>query len=280
MENERPDRRDRYEMKIIAVDDEKFALESILREIGKAMEEVKNYELKGFREPSEAIAYAAEERCDIAFLDIEMREMSGLALAEKLQKFNPEINIIFTTGYDEFAGNAFEMYASGYCLKPVTAGKIRSEISNLRHPLPIEKKKRLKVVTFGNFEVYVDGKPLKFQYNRTKELLAYLIDRNGALCSNREIMEVLWEDNADTGRHNSYMKNIRADLFATLIQAGCEDAFVRQRGMTAILPEKVDCDYFDLLAGKTEAVRSYRGEYMMQYSWSEYTHGLLETGRI
>ena len=264
-------------MRIIAVDDERMALENILNEITKATSgEV--HEIKGFREASDALAYAEKETCDVAFLDIEMRDMNGLALAERLQKTNPRINVIFTTGYDEFAGSAFEMYASGYCLKPVTAEKIKRELSNLRHPVEKAQGKRLKIVTFGNFEAFVEGKPLKFQYNRTKELLAYLIDRNGALCSNQEIMEVLWEDIADVSKHGSYMKNLRADLFATLIRAGCEDVFVRQRGMTAILPDKVDCDYFDLLRGDPEAVKAYRGEYMMQYSWSEYTHGMLETG--
>lgn len=263
-------------MRFIAVDDEKMALENILKEIGKAVGEESEHEIAGFRKPSEAIAYVEKSSCDVAFLDIEMREMSGLALAQHLKEINSKINIIFTTGYDEFAGSAFELYASGYCLKPVTAQKIQSELANLRYPVEEEKKNRLRIVTFGNFEAFVDNKPLKFQYNRTKELLAYLIDRNGALCSNQEIMEVLWEDNADFGKHSSYMKNLRADLFATLIRAGCEDVFERQRGMTAILPDKVDCDYFDLLRGKPEAVNSYRGEYMMQYSWSEYTHGMLE----
>lgn len=266
--------------RIIAVDDEKIALESILNEIGQAVGGELDYELKGFRKAAEAIAYASEQECQIAFLDIEMREMAGLTLAEKLKEINPQMNIIFTTGYSEFAGNAFEMYASGYCLKPVTAEKIRAELSNLRHPVQMEKKRRLKVVTFGNFEVFVDDKPVKFQYNRTKEMFAYLIDRNGAFCSNGEIMEILWEDNADVRKHSSYLKNIRADLFATLIQAGCDDVVVRQRGMMAVLPDKIECDYFDLLRKKPEAVNSYRGEYMMQYTWSEYTHGLLETGGI
>lgn len=267
-------------VKILVVDDERMALESAMKEIHSAVEGMKA-EIRGFRRASEALVCAKEKQFDIAFLDMEMREMNGLTLAEKLKETNPQINIIFNTGYAEFAENAFRIHASGYCLKPVTAEKIKNEMKNLRYPLLTDEKKRMKVVTFGNFEVFVDGKPLKFQYNRTKELLAYLIDRNGALCSNQDIMEILWEDDVKQGNHSSYMKNLRADLFATLTRAGCGDVFVRQRGMTAILPDKIECDYFDFIAGKPEAVNAYRGEYMVQYSWSEYTHGLLETwGRL
>ena len=77
-------------MRIIAVDDERMALENILNEITKATSgEV--HEIKGFREASDALAYAEKETCDVAFLDIEMRDMNGLALAERLQKSKIEV---------------------------------------------------------------------------------------------------------------------------------------------------------------------------------------------
>ena len=54
------------------------------------------------------------------------------------------------------------------------------------------KKNKVRFQTFGNFEVFIDGQPVKFKYNMTKEMLAYLVDRNRALCTNNEIMAVLW----------------------------------------------------------------------------------------
>lgn len=254
-------------MKILAVDDERIALEGLVKAISEVMP---NAELKGFRYPDEALEYIKINGADIAFLDIEMAGTSGVELAEKLIEINPNINIIFSTGYGHYRDVAFDMHASGYLVKPITVDKVRKEVLNLRRPI-VERK--LKIKTFGNFEVTIDGKPLDFKYRKAKELLAYLIDRNGATCSVGEIMAVLFED--DDG-HETYFKSIRKDLIDTLTRANCGDVLLLQRGMIGIKKELVECDYFDYLDGKITLGKAYHGEYMSQYSWSEITHAELD----
>ena len=254
-------------MKILAVDDERIALEGLVKAISEVMP---NAELKGFRYPEEAFEYAKSERIDVAFLDIEMAGTSGVELAEKLIEINPNINIIFSTGYGHYRDVAFDMHASGYLVKPITVDKVRKEVLNLRRPI-VERK--LKIKTFGNFEVTIDGKPLDFKYRKAKELLAYLIDRNGATCYVGEIMAVLFED--DDG-HETYFKSIRKDLIDTLTRANCGDVLLLQRGMIGIKKELVECDYFDYLDGKITLEKAYHGEYMSQYTWSEITHAELD----
>ena len=46
------------------------------------------------------------------------------------------INIIFVTGYREYALESYEVYASGFLLKPVSTKKLKSAFENLRHPVP------------------------------------------------------------------------------------------------------------------------------------------------
>ena len=261
-------------MNIIAVDDEKLALEAVLSAIHKCNE---GAEVHGFRSGTEAETYVQEHGCDVAFLDIEMRDSSGIDLAKRLMAINPTINIIFTTGYGEFAGTAFDLHASGYIMKPITVEKIQKELGALRFDVNKPKeKKRLVAKTFGNFEVFIDGYPVKFKYSKSKELLAYLIDRNGALCTTQELLTILWEDEDEMGNHTSYFKNVRSDLLTILEQAGLSDVIVRQRGGIGILPDRISCDYYDFLAGDAAAKAQYQGEYMVQYSWSEITHGLFE----
>ena len=48
--------------------------------------------------------------------------------------------------------------------------------------------------TFGNFELFVNGKPVFFAREKSKEMLAYLIDRRGAVVNKKEIMGILFED--------------------------------------------------------------------------------------
>ena len=254
-------------MRIIAVDDEKIALEALSGAI-KAV--VAEDEVISFRYPEDAIEYVKENFCDIAFLDIEMAGMSGVELAEELKKYNSEINIVFCTGYGNYRDKAFELHASGYLMKPITPEKIKRELENLRRP--ITEKKRLKVQTFGNFEVYLDGKPLAFKYRRTKELFAYLVDRGGSMCSVGEIIGILFEN--ESGREE-YFQKIRRDLIVTLEDVGCSNAIVHKRGMLGVVVTEISCDYYDFLNEKKELSTSYFGEYMSQYSFGENTNAQL-----
>jgi two-component SAPR family response regulator len=251
-------------MKIIAVDDEKIALDALSSAI-KAI--VAEDEVISFRYPEDALEYVKENICDIAFLDVEMAGMSGVELAEELKKYNSEVNIVFCTGYGNYRDKAFELHASGYLMKPITPEKVKRELENLRRP--ILEKKRLKVQAFGNFEVYLDGKPLVFKYRRTKELFAYLVDRVGALCSVGEIIGVLF---GDEGGREDYFQKLRRDLLSTLEEAGCEGAVVHKRGMLGVVITEIQCDYYDCLNKKKDFDTSYLGEYMSQYSFAEYTN--------
>lgn len=254
-------------MKIIVVDDEKIMLDSLVATI-KAI--VTEDEVSSFRYPEDALEYVKENSCDIAFLDVEMAEMNGIQLAEELKKYNSEINIVFCTGYGSYREAAFDLHASGYLMKPITEEKVKRELENLRRP--IIKNKRLKIQTFGNFEVYVDGRPIKFKYRRTKELLAYLVDRVGAMCTTGEIIGILFED--DCGRED-YFQKLRRDLLATLDDADCISSIVHKRGMMGIVISEVQCDYYDCLSKKKDFAACYFGEYMSQYSFGEYTNAQL-----
>ena len=256
-------------MRIIAVDDEKIALDSLSSAI-KAI--VTEDEVVSFRYPEDALEYAKENFCDIAFLDIEMAGISGVELAEELKKYNSEINIVFCTGYGNYRDAAFELHASGYLMKPITPEKVKRELENLRRP--IFEKAKLKVQTFGNFEVYIGGKPLAFKYRRTKELFAYLVDRVGAMCTVGEIIGILFED--ESGRED-YFQKLRRDLLSTLEEVGCANAIVHKRGMLGVVVSEIQCDYYDCLSGKKTFSSSYFGEYMSQYSFAEYTNAHLNS---
>ena len=210
------------------------------------------------------------EVSDVAFLDIEMKGMNGVELANALKEINPDVNLIFATGFGSYRDSAFDLHASGYLIKPITAERVRNELENLRRP--VASQRRLKVLTFGNFEVLFNNTPLVFKYQKSKEMLAYLIDRKGAMCSTGELMAVLFEDGDD---HKAYYHRLRSDLIDTLSACGCEGALVQQRGILGVSVDKVDCDYYDYLNGKLSLERIYHGEYMAQYSFAEVTNAEL-----
>ena len=112
-------------MRIIAVDDEEIALESLESAIREASPSA---EVAVFDNGTAVLEYASGNKCEAAFLDIDLGSFNRITLAKALKLRDPEINIIFSTGYSEYAPDAFEMHASGYIMKPITAEKVRYEL--------------------------------------------------------------------------------------------------------------------------------------------------------
>ena len=135
---------------------------------------------------------------------------------------------------------------------------------------------KLCVRCFGNFDVFFHDRPLVFRRSKTKELLAYLVDREGAACTAEEIINALWEESGDVKNLKSYLRALTKDLRDTLASVGMEAALIREHNQWAILKKLLDCDYYRLLEGDVEAASDYHGEYMNQYSWAEQTAARLQ----
>ena len=257
-------------MKILAVDDEKLGLETLVSAITKSDD---SNEVFGFRKAQDAIDFVKENKVDVAFLDIQLRGTNGVDLAKKLKAIYPKINIVFATGYDIYQQDAFKMHASGYILKPINKEKVKLELDNLRNPVEPEILDTNKLVarTFGSFELFFDGKPIKFKYDKSKELMALLVDARGSLLSNGQIMAYLWEDD----NHESYLRGLKKDITDTLKSIDMLDSIVIQRGKIGVDLEMIDCDYYQYLDGVAQAINCYMGEYMNQYSWAEETNAKL-----
>ena len=250
----------------IAVDDEILMLGALVTAI-KASPDIS--EVSQFSSCDEALDFVKENSVDIAFLDINMRGMGGLALAEKIIGVSPDCKIVFCTGYEEYAIPAFKLHASGYLMKPVSAKDVQVEIDNIKGIR--QKEKPLTVKCFSTFEVFARGEKLTFKRSKTKELFAFLVDRNGAGVTVAEIGVALWENDEEQKNHN-YIHQLFRDLRQSLEAVGVEEIFERNNYFYSLNPEKLDCDYYAYLkTGKPE----FRGEYMSQYSWAEETCGLL-----
>lgn len=263
-------------MRILAVDDEPLMLEMLCDRIRQARPQA---ELLPFGSSRTLLHWLEEEQegFDVAFLDIEMPGISGIALAQRLKTLCPQGNVIFVTGFSQYMAEAFQLHASGYIMKPVSVRAVEEELDDLRRPLPDQEKKRLRVQTFGNFEVFHDGEPVHFRRRRTKELFAYLIDRRGAGSTMGELISVLWEGRPDTGSIRSQLRSLIADLRATLQGLGQKSIIIKRWDLIAVDPAQVDCDYYHFLAGDPSAVHAFQGEYMSNYSWAEPTVGALHS---
>ena len=255
-------------MKAIAVDDEIYMLET-LEEAISASSDIE--EVKSFSTCSAALAYASENPVDIAFLDINMRGIGGLGLAEKLMELYPYCKIIFCTGYEEYAVSAFKLHVSGYLMKPITAEAVQKEIDHIKGVKSSEKL--LTIKCFGNFEVFYNGEGLSFKRKKAKELLAVLVDRKGAGITVKQICAILFPDDTDDIKNAAYLRQLVMDLKNTLKTIHAEDVLQHDTPYYRIDTNLVNCDYLSFLeSGKPQ----FHGEYMSQYSWAEETCALLQ----
>ena len=254
-------------MSAIAVDDEALMLGALVSAIEKSPDIA---EVASFSDCEKALDFVKENSVDVAFLDINMRGMGGLALAESIIATRPDCKIVFCTGYEEYAIPAFKLHASGYLMKPISVEDVQGEIDNIKGIR--QKVKLLTVKCFGNFEVYVKNEALLFKRLKTKELFAFLVDRNGAGMTAKQICAVLFPDDTDDTKNSSYLRQLVMDLKNTLKAVGAEAVFCHETPCYRVDTNLLKCDYFSHLeTGKPE----FHGEYMTQYSWAEGTCAML-----
>ena len=251
----------------IAVDDEALMLGALVAAVEASSDIAR---VTSFSDCEAALEHVKNEPVDIAFLDINMRGMGGLELAQGLIAVRPDCKIVFCTGYEEYAIPAFKLHASGYLMKPISAEDVQVEIDNIKGVR--QREKLLTVKCFGDFEVYAKNKKVVFKRLKTKELFAFLVDRRGAGMTAKQICAILFPQDTDDTKNAAYLRQLVMDLKNTLKAVGAENVLCHETPCYSIDTNLIKCDYFSYLeTGKPE----FHSEYMSQYSWAEQTCAML-----
>ncbi len=280
--------------KVIAVDDEQNALNRFERLITN---DNRLELLKTFTKPADAIEFLKTNHVDIAFLDIEMPEMTGLELAEYLMDSNPYLEIVFVTAYNQYALEAFRAHATGYLLKPLSHDDFTAQIDIMEKKLDkkhVVEDDKLIFNCFGAFSIKkaADMEPLRFRTSKAEELLAYLIQNEGRARSKDMILDTLWPD-ADLDKAANNFRVTCTYIRSTLADFGYTDVLIRDHDDYSINTSRIKCDYLDFrnkisspdslpLADIEALVSIYKGPYLENrfYDWAEETKGWLESRYI
>ena len=118
-------------MKIIILDNHKLIIAEIKRQV---MSVLPKAECTCFTKQREAIEYVRKNHIDAALLDIDMPGLNGIEVAELMCRINPRLNIIFVTGYPEYALQAFSVPVSDFIVKPVSEDALKATFQKLRFP--------------------------------------------------------------------------------------------------------------------------------------------------
>lgn len=124
-------------LKVAAADDEGgvlLLLESILSEMD-------GVQLAGAVEnAAAAIELVERQKPDLALLDIELPDMKGIELAEKLRLIKPDLYIVFITAYEDYSLDAFRVYAYDYILKPIDQRRVKTTVARIRQAMQVSNK--------------------------------------------------------------------------------------------------------------------------------------------
>jgi len=255
-------------MRIICVDDEELVLNLVVF-LCEQLPDID--EVKGFTDSLEALEWLKENNSDLAILDIDMPKLNGIQLSIKIKELHPETAIIFLTGYSHYAVEAFKLHAQGYLMKPVNKEQLINEINYAMSAKPVRAYPRIFARTFGDFDFLIDGNPVRFSRSKAKELLAYLIDRNGAGVKRANAFAALYEDAPYNRKMQKQFDVIIRSLKDTLNENGVGEILEMKSGEMRVNTELFECDLYKLLKGDADTINSFRGEYMNAYEWASIT---------
>lgn len=210
-------------MRAILVDDERLALRQLKKLLESRADDI---EIIGmYTDPTEVAPAVKELEPDVVFLDIHMPGMNGLELGEMLQGLQPSLNVVFVTGYDQYAVQAFELYALDYVMKPISPIRLIKTMERIRSragatppasgrekgqpPVAVgaapgvdyameragEENIDLRLCCFGRLRYCKQGdapQPFKWRTSKAQELFAYLLHHRGRLVDRDTLVELLW----------------------------------------------------------------------------------------
>ncbi len=272
-------------MKILYVDDENLAVQNF-KYVVKDIEAITK--LQCCTNPMDAIDYVCTSKFDVAFLDIEMPVMRGIELGKRLLDIQPDLEIIYVTGYEDYALRAFQLGAIGYVLKPYEKEDIikllnkvkkisgNPEVSKQDVESEKEKKAEVFIKTFGAFDIFKDGELIPIKNAKAKEILALLVNQKGGAMTSSMISSYLWEDREYDAVTKSYVWRAMKELIKVLEKHEVSYIIQNLNNIKSIVPDTFICDYYEIMNGNKEYYETYNGYYMSQYSWAEETVPMID----
>lgn len=186
-------------IRVLLVDDEEDALdllEILLGQIG-GVQVVGRYV-----NPLLAMEAMVRSPVDAVFLDNQMPGMKGMEAARAIRQTLPQIPIVFTTAYAEYAVEAFEIQSTDYLLKPFTVDRLQNAVARIKQSMSESGAQTRRnesslpaIQCLGGFRIHLPGegnRMLSWRTKKARELCAFLIHHEGKPAATAAIIEYLW----------------------------------------------------------------------------------------
>ncbi len=271
-------------MRVLVVEDELDTLNEIedcLRDYDDTIE------IESSDNPLRAISMSRTFSFDVALLDIQMPEMSGLELAECLSTMAPGISLIFITAYNNYATEAFELNAVDYILKPLRKERLNKALIKIENEL----SERLLIKTvpsgetmiraFGKLVVTSGDQILKWKRRKSCEVFAYLLHQQGTPVHKEKLCEMIWPE-YEPLKALTYLQTIMYQLRKNLAEIGSNGITIEYADhcyRLSLNGVRYDVDLFleacdqallsdsPSLESLTKAEQLYCGNYLEEEGW-------------
>ncbi|MFB0843138.1 response regulator [Paenibacillus oleatilyticus] len=282
-------------MKAILVDDEHLALIGLKKAIEREANEVEI--VATYSDSTEVIAGVLAHRPAVVFLDIHMPDINGLNLGKQIQATVPGTEIVFVTGYDQYAVQAFELYALDYIMKPLQKERLRQTILRIKEKLAIRGTRKTQDATspmiccFNQLQFKlpgIDAQSVKWRTSKAQELFAYLLHHRDRTINRSVLLELLWPEleEAKAAQHlyttiyhvRQTLKNSSMDT-VSINSGNLEAGYKLDLGEARVDTEEWECAMRQLGvldAGTVDAyehvLNLYKGDYLGKYDylWAEH----------
>ncbi len=227
-----------------------------------------------FSDVGKCIDFLSENAVDIIIISIDETEGIPEDLIDYIRKRKPQI-VTCLIGSDE--SQAKEMYRNrcdSFILRQHEQRDLEEQMDDLI--LLTQRIKPVRIVTFGCFDIFYNGKRINFRNRKAKELLALCIDRRGQKVSIPEAADRLWADHPYDEKVKVMYRKAVMELRSRFREIGLENFFSAGRGYCFIDPAMANCDYYNFLEDPMNCMILYNGTYMYEYSWAEETLAALE----
>ncbi|MBC7341877.1 MAG: response regulator transcription factor [Clostridia bacterium] len=161
---------------VVAEDDPRMRL--VLR---RTLEQIEGVYVVGSAANGEELLNLVEQmQPDVVFLDVDMPGVDGVTAAKEIVDIDPQIFIVFATGYSQYMEQAFEVYAFDYLLKPYRLNRIAKTMERIKELMALREQ-----ASKSSSPVWVPG--------GSARKLAVLVERNWVFLNADEIVMITRE---------------------------------------------------------------------------------------
>lgn len=184
-------------LRIALCDDEQEARDQLRFQLEKSIYETDEEIVYEFSSGETAVRWLKKHpgEIDLLFLDVEMKEMTGMEAAERIREFDKTILLVFVTGYSEYVFDGYRTGALDYVMKPAGEERIRQIVSRAREAFYSRREKDFVFQNQeGTFRIALDQ--ILYFYSDRRQV--YLVTENREYAFYGKLSEVQFQVDADS----------------------------------------------------------------------------------